>query len=310
MSILKEASLPFFNLGAYIGNKVHPNRNKGVFIVSGSPRGGTTWLAESMARLLKTRRIYWEPLQDGNISLPQSLKFSKRPFIEPTEGIDERSKQFFDDLINARLANMHLLRVRRRPSNLKSLLFSPAPPLFKFVRGNGILGYLHQNYDIHKPLVIIRHPCAVIASQLSMGSWEDHPHVSPKILERYSQIRNIVSTEKPLHQRLAMTWAADVLAARESPGDVHTLYYEDLVQLGSEALAPVMADWGIEYKGVDEALAIPSSTTHDWSDLRDVERKLGRWRQQLSDEIADEILNIAVATGVEDYGVGLVPGRR
>lgn len=309
MTLLRHGSAPFLKLCAQMGNRRHPDRNKDVYIVSGSPRGGTTWLAESLARLIKTRRVYWEPLQDGNISLPSSLRDSKRPFIGPFDMIGEDSKQFFDDLINARLANAHMIRLRKQPSNLVSLLRSPAPPLIKFVRGNGVLGYLHQNYDIHKPVVIMRHPCAVIASQLNMGLWEDHPHVNPKLLDRYPRLKDIVSKKKNLHQRLAMSWAGDILAAREHPEHVHILYYEDLVQMGAEALTIILEDWGMGKERVDEAILVPSSTIHEWTDLTNIESKLGRWKQQLSDEMVEDILNIVADMGVEDYGSGLLPNR-
>ncbi|TVO63031.1 hypothetical protein FPL11_10030 [Spiribacter aquaticus] len=301
MSSLKRSiAIPLTALSC-LARTVNPQRNDNIFVVSGSPRAGTTWLAETLARTLNTHRVYWEPLQDGNIALPGALKTSKRPFIEHDNQLSFAEKKFFEDLLYGKQANSHLLRLKKYPRNAFTVL-SSGPLLIKFVRGNGVLSYLHQQFEIPKPVVIIRHPCAVVASQLRMGRWGDHPHVHPKVLERYPGIRSVVSTGKPLHQRLAMTWAGDVLAARAQQNSVHVIYYEHLVQRGAEELFPVFEDWGLACGGLDEALRLPSTTARDWSDLTTVESKLGRWVDELSVTAIEEILETVSRMGITDYG--------
>lgn len=301
MSMLKKLTAPPIGAMARMGDCFRSPRKDNTYLISGSPRGGTTWLAESMARALHTRRLRWEPLQDGNNALPESLRISKRPFIEPNSVIAEQEVKFFDELMNGKQANAHLLRLRQRPLNLFAL-FQDSPLLVKFVRGNGVLGYLHQRYKIPKPVVIIRHPCAVVASQLHMGNWDDHPHINHVILERHPRIKAAMSGDKSLHERLAITWACDVLAAREHSGHIHIIYYEHLVQQGAKALAPVLDDWGLPPTGMDEALQIPSSTIHGWTDLNSVSGKLQRWKGDLSVAMVDDILATVEFMGVNEYG--------
>lgn len=306
LSFLNYVTAPPLTTLSYIGRHLRSHRDSQVFVVSGSPRGGTTWLAESLGAVLNTQRLYWEPLQDGNIALPRSLMSSKRPFFEPDELLKPHEERFFRNLLTGKQANAHLLRLRTRPSNLFAL-FGSGPLLIKFVRGNGILGYLHKRFNINKPLVIIRHPCAVVASQLRMGRWEDHPHVNQRVVDRHSELAMVISDDKPLHARLAMTWAADVLSAKAQAGHVHIIYYEHLVKLGVNALIPVLDDWGVAHDGITEALGVPSSTTHHWSSLHSAEDKLGRWRKDLSSRVVNEILQTVEAMGITEYGTEVFP---
>lgn len=301
VSFLKKSIAIPLTAFSCITRTIKPQRKDNIFVVSGSPRAGTTWLAETLARTLNTRRVYWEPLQDGNIALPDILKSSKRPFIEQDDEISFAEKKFFDELLQGKQANSHLLRLRKKPINAFTVLQS-GPLLIKFVRGNGVLSYLHQQFDIPKPVVIIRHPCAVVASQLRMGRWDDHPHVDPNVFKRYPGIKPVVSKEKPLHQRLAMTWAGDVLAAKAQNNSVHVIHYEHLVQRGADELFPVLEDWGLAPDGVDEALRLPSTTAHDWSNLTTVESKLGRWADELSVTVIEEILETVSRMGIVNYG--------
>lgn len=160
-SFSKIVTAPILSYLSKLGNIIQPQRNVKPILISGSPRGGTTWIAESIAKAIGSKRILWEPLQEGNIH-KKGLNFGKRPFITD-EIISERQRKFFDDLLEARFSNAHTVRLRENFGNAIQLLSSKRL-VIKFVRGNGVLGWLAKEYKLPKPLVIIRHPCAVISS--------------------------------------------------------------------------------------------------------------------------------------------------
>jgi len=307
-SAFKRATAPFLKALSSAGNSVYPERNTTPLLISGSPRGGTTWLAETIAKVYQSERMLWEPLQDGNIA-KDGLGLSKRPFIDEQTATPEIDA-FFQSLLQAKQANAHLLRLRKYPKNALSLLRNQRL-LIKFVRGNGVVGYLRRRYGIPKPLVILRHPCAVVASQLRMGQWEDHPHIDPGLIKRKPELADIIDYQVPLAERLAMTWGGDVLAAKENAADVHIVFYEDLVLNGAEALRPAFASWGWEGlpASLHELMSQPSSTTHDWADLDSVEGKLGRWKNELDNETVDRILYVAHCMGVQDYSYNGFPDK-
>ena len=181
--------------------------------------------------------------------------------------------------------------------------------LIKFVRGNGAVGFLKRRYGLPKPLVVIRHPCAVVASQLRMGQWQDHPHIDPVMLDRMPELEAFLDGARPLHERLAVTWAVDVAAALESRADLHIVHYETLFTQGAEVLRPALASWGV-YKLPDQLFATfakRSSTTHGWSELDDPSKHLSRWKRDLDETQAEQVLNICREIGVGFYDKSPLP---
>lgn len=291
------------------GNYLHKDRNLNPIVISGSPRSGTSWLAESIAQIFATKRLLWEPLQDGNME-KDGLGFTKRPFLEGNT-VTVEMENFFIELMNAVQVNSHLLRLGKRYKNIPGTMYglvSNQRLIIKFVGGNGVVGYLKRRFNIPKPAIIIRHPCAVIASQLKIGKWEDHPYVDIKLIEKYPNIDNIINIKANLANRLAMTWAADVLAAKYNQDDVHIIYYEDLVINPRKVLSSILRSWEMETLPDDLDITIKrkSSTAKEWSKLDSIHDMLERWKHDLDNKTIDSILRIVHEMGVDDYRDGPV----
>jgi len=298
-------------LGAFsrIGDYLHPARNEDPLIISGSPRGGTTWIAESIAMMYGTSRVLWEPLQEGNHE-KHKCGFSKRPYVDEKH-CTAQEELFFEKLMSGRMINKHTLRLKKQPQHLLSLLKNQRL-IIKFVRGNGVVAYLMRRYNLNKPLVIVRHPCAVVASQLHMGQWEDHPYIADYLFEVQPQIQSVIDRSAGLHERLAMTWAADVLNARVHSDSVHIVYYEDVVMDRGKALEPVLKDWGWPSlpDQINSYLERPSSSHKAWTTLNSRESKLARWKNDLDEGTVQEVLDIVKHMGIEDYSAEPIPVQR
>ncbi len=305
-SLAKRAEATVFSSIARLFNGIYPGRNDGPIIISGSPRGGTTWIAESIARMYGSARVLWEPLQDGNFE-KQPLRLSKRPYIDESSA-DTRIDAFFERLLHGTMVNRHTLRLNKQPGHRWSL-FRNQRLVIKFVRGNGVVGYLQRRFDLPKPLVIVRHPCAVVSSQLHMGQWEDHPYVADQLYEAFPRIRDVVDRSASLHERLAVTWAADVLNARLAGDDVQIIHYEDVVVNRLEALRPILREWGWDelHEEMERYLDRPSSSHKAWTQLQSTEAKLGRWKKDLNEDMITDILNVVHRMGVEEYGTNALP---
>lgn len=301
-----EAALCRTTTGAF--NRIYPERNRDPLIISGSPRGGTTWIAESIARMYGSTRVLWEPLQDGNWE-KEACAFGKRPRVDEGNA-DERKDAFFERLLCGTMVNRHTLRLNKQPEHLWSL-FRNQRLIIKFVRGNGVVAYLRRRFSLPKPLIVVRHPCAVVASQLHMGQWEDHPYVADELYEAFPQIRDVVDRNASLYERLAMTWAADVLNARNSGDDVQIIHYEDVVVRRLEALRAVLHEWGWDEvpQELDSYLDRPSSSHKAWTQLQSTEAKLSRWKKDLDNKTISDILRIVHGMGVESYGEEVVPKK-
>lgn len=283
-------------------------RHTSIVVVSGSPRSGTTWLAESLFKALKCDSLIWEPLQDGNPAV-WSTAFGKRPFIPDSKFLKSDAQfKFFHELIRGEQVNWHLLRLKKYPKNIR-FLFPAKSVVIKFVRGNGVVGYLRRQFGVLKPLVVMRHPCAVVASQMSMGNMDDHPYIDTNLLSLLPWIADHIDYNAPLPERLATTWACDVLAAKFSLSDVHIVYYEDIVMHGSKVLSPILDDWGFDVSGevIDAALSSSSSTTFEWSNHRDQKSKLSIWKQRMDESVVESVISKVRSMGVYDYSSDALP---
>ncbi len=278
-------------------NRLNPSRLLPPVIISGSPRGGTTWMAESIAAAFDRPRLMWEPLQDGN---PEKWRypFSGRPFFD---GSIVAQRPFFEKLLQGEMVNVHTLRLRQFPRNIAGV-FSSGQIIIKFVRGNGVAAALHKQFTTRLPLVIIRHPGAVVSSQLKMGQWHDHPHLDPCLLKYYPKLKKVAEKRTTLPERLAITWSADYLAAKFDPDNVFISRYEDILR-DITGLTPLFQKWGFEDipEGVVKKMRLPSSTTRSWSQLTSKENAMNGWKRRLDEKTIVRVADTVYECGVEEY---------
>jgi hypothetical protein len=305
-SIQKKITAPILSGVSKMGNLIYPSRNESPVLISGSPRGGTTWIAEAVAETFSSKRMLWEPLQEGNIH-KSHINFSKRPFVSDNN-ITGEQRIFFNKLLNAEFANAHTVRLRESYFNLFRLLSSDKL-IIKFVRGNGVVGWLAKEYKIPKPVIIVRHPCAVISSQLKMGSWEDHPHIDSALYNINEKFIKYNDRNMELHKRLAVTWAADVTAAIYNKRNVHIVFYGDIVLNSGGEFREVFSDWGSEelFEKFKLISLKSSSTSHSWSDHSSVKSKIESWKSRLNQKVINDVLNIVDDLGVTLYGTDGLP---
>ncbi|ATU08087.1 sulfotransferase [Methanohalophilus portucalensis] len=284
-------------------NKLYPLRNTNPWIISGSPRSGTTWLAEIIAASYQNNRLIWEPFSNRNQKATEA-GFNKRYlFYSKDEYNIERNKEkFIHKLLKGEMLNFFTLGLWMYPTNIGSVL-KKGKLIIKCVEGNGIVGYLHNKYNIPKPVIIIRHPCAVIASQMRMGTWDDHPHIDPKLLQVYPKIGELMNNANSLKEKLAITWAGDVLAAKLFQNDVQVVYYEDLVLNGNIVLKEIFAEWGVEDvpEPCIKKLESMSKSSRYWSENNSGMAKLKSWTNYLSENDIKNIFKIIKFLDIKDY---------
>jgi len=288
------------------GGKLSP---QDVITITGSPRSGTTWLS-SMFSAPRGVTVINEPLSLRKQGIKE-LGFSWRTFILPGE---ERYdiKKYFDMLFSGRIANGY---------NTKDTpfieIFGTKVWSVKFIRANRLLPWIVENFQLRrKPLLVIRHPCGVVYSQMK------HPLFSPlKRVGAYDQelIEKHFPQFKPLlkvrteEEIRALTWALDNFVPLHywSPEKWMLLSYEELVLDSRRVLERVYSEWGQELP--PEALSRArkrSREAKEWSQFDDKGvKKLGVWREYLSKRQIHAILDIAHQVGLEfsediepDYG--------
>ncbi len=293
-------------------------RAEETIVVTGSPRSGTTWLAEMLADVPGYIHID-EPLHLGNGLARRHTELDEwRHYVAPTS---RRShlRSYLQFALQGRLQDPY------SDVSLWTLvcrLLAGGPAVVKFVRANRMLHWLDRSFDTQQRILILRHPCAVVASQLSYESSEWRKADLPDRQELQSafggwipddlfqRFRSVLAGIETHAGYLAAVWCLDNYIplryeGRSVPGVVTT--YERLVGHHSEEYTRIFNRVGLGSIGtigcrVDE----PSSSAAD--DLhQDALRQLSKWKRKLDDRQVETVLQIVDAFELDFYSTDVEP---
>ncbi len=228
-------------------------------LIAGTPRSGTTWLAELLGTLPGALPIF-EPLHLDRVPAARTAGFSWRTFVDPDEPAPA-CEAFLSLVLQGRVLNAWTLRNATLAAAARCRFV-----LAKFVRANRLLPWLVRRIPMRPPILLIRHPCAVVASQIREGSWSHPaPPELPPPLADVSEIRRIVDRLETREQILAAQWAIDYRIPCFSP-ERHRwelVVYEQLAQNPRGELQRILSLWSDVLPQSASVLASkPSSTTH------------------------------------------------
>jgi hypothetical protein len=182
----------------------------------------------------------------------------------------------------------------------------------KFVTANMMLPWLCETFDL-RAVFMVRHPCAVVSSQLVHGAWDgvsksfchhealfdDYPHLGP-----------IYDGLASLEETLAFNWAIQnvVPLAAPPPQPWLTTTYERLAEDGPREMARVLHGLGETPTDATQALLhTPSATTVARSNVKRGGSLLTGWRDRLTSRQVDRILRVTHAVGIVGYTDDLRP---
>jgi len=273
-------------------------------IVCGSPRSGSTWLAEVLSKI-DGYRIIFEPLYLRKNPELTDLGFNWRTYIEP--GTEWReAQQFFQKVLRGKISN----EWTNSGSDFRTILKSRAL-IVKFVRANRLLKWLTERFSTKKPILMIRHPCAVISSQLSAGWWDhvvknpssEHPVINKKFIDKYPEFFEILKNIRTPEEKLTFTWCMDhfIPLSLPQPHPWTLVCYENLVTNGKVEIERICKSLNISpSKKIYEYLNVPSSTSKGKRNFTP-EARLSRWKKNFSKDQIERILRIVWGFGFEFY---------
>ena len=286
------------------GKCMHPLKNLATYLydardtvcVASSPRSGSTWLAETLVDL---GHYDWvdEPLRLENGEL-RPHGFTARSCLLDASGEREAAiARKMREVLCGRVGHLQLSwRLRRRL-------------LLKFVRINRMLAWATDEFDLQRNILLVRHPCAVVASQLAMhggnSKWSNMSSPAPDIpsyLE--AQVRSLA--DGSAHRSLAINWAIDqrIPVYDFVPRNTLLVFYEDLMADPEGGWRKICDFCGIRYEALSGR---PSATaSSDFS----VAAQIDKWREKLPMDIAEDILHTCHALGVELYDMASSPRER
>jgi hypothetical protein len=163
-------------------------------------------------------------------------------------------------------------------------------------------------------VLLIRHPCAVVASQIEQGAWDhvtkENMTVPEQLFDDYPHLAAVFEKIETHEEVLAFEWALQTyVPLRTAPPQPWFLTtYEDLVVDGVSVIESMFEHLGrpVPETAYDQ-LRVPSATSSDRLEKKDGTDRLKTWRERLSPEQADQILTVAHEVGISCYDETLRP---
>ena len=188
-------------------------------------------------------RFVFEPFHPGKVGICKN--FRRKQYLRPDDRREEYLgpaktiltgglRSFWTDRFNEKLV------ARRR--------------LIKDIRANLLLGWMRANFPGMPIVLLLRHPCAVVASQLALG-WKD---ILSETMEQEELVEDfLVPMEAEIRaarggfERHLFTWCIEnyVPLKQFGPGEIHLCFYENLLTRPEHELPRLFSFLG---EGFDE----------------------------------------------------------
>ncbi len=276
-------------------------------VVACTGRGGSTWLAQLIASA-PGHHILWEQLHWKSNPEAEDAGFGTPTYIP--RGAEAPDRRAFVRAILSGQTLPHAINSARyfRPYDLVRLRAYVA----KFVTTNMMLPWMVDTFGT-RAVFMVRHPCAVVSSQLVHGEWDE---VGPAFCRH-----ELLFDERPhlraLHERLdtregilAFNWAVQNLVplSAPSPQPWLTTTYEDLVADGIREAERIFDYLAVPVPSdVRDKLHTPSATTVEGSNVAKGKSRLTGWRERLSAPQVERILSVVHDAGITAYSDALMP---
>jgi len=302
-----------------LANKDKDQLNNGSIIsIFATPRGGSTWLS-NILRQIPGSTLIWEPLfrhpsYKINILNPfayphvRDLGFWWNQHI-PENAEWPEAERFFTKLFNREIVNLKLYRYNKLKNVPNSEIF-----IFKFCFGNLMLPWLVNRFEI-KPIFLIRHPCAVVASQLNYGAFS-YMKKSPvinvprwaKFYEYYLPFEEILKTVQTPEESLAVRWALTnqyLLHHSKNNRAWLTIAYESLLLNPIEELKRI-ENWIERPLAVNAEMFQTASFTSHQKEIDPIVQ-ISAWKNKLTSEQIQNILGVVKSMGIHCYDENILP---
>lgn len=266
---------------------------KKVYILTSSPRSGSTLLSQVL-KVIPDSCVLFEPLQLEHVPQAKAAGFTWRTYVEREKDWPE-GKEFLKRVFEGEVLNDWTSREMSFLEAIRSKRM-----IVKFVRANRVLPWICYNFSVPAPVLLLRHPCAVVASQINYGWKGASVPRYPRYLEGYPEFQAALAGVEGDEEYLAATWALDQLPALldEAPHPWTVVTYEELVLRPDETLARIFTKWGIKVD-IEEALRKISKPSRVVSSSG--VSGVSGWKKKLTKEQSDRILRTVNRFGIGFY---------
>jgi hypothetical protein len=263
-------------------------------LISGTPRSGSTWLANLLGEMLRYRLIF-EPLTHGTDGIE---RYEARYFREDANSQDLRER--FERL---------LVGTARDPAlDSRNQQALARGRLVKGIATNLLLGWFQKQFPSVPVVYLVRHPLLVVSSYMQMSwltpkgaeHWLEQDQLMTDHLAPFEAL--IASADTRLKQS-ALEWCVlnYVPMHQEHSSNLIQVSYEELVMAPQRVLRDLSTFLGLEEPIMPKSIKTPSHTAE--SSVADRSSLIDAWRLRLSEEDVLEVDRYVRGFGFDEYRV-------
>jgi hypothetical protein len=302
-------------------------------VVAGFGRSGTTWVQDVLAESNGLRPIF-EPLHPrhnreakqfahryyaADASDPALHRFLDRYFVGDGDSL-WTDYRIVSENLSPRITDLKSIdRIKQRLRAYRTAMEKYSrfhkqrqhdQRIVKFIRANMMLSWIQQTCGA-RIAFIIRHPAAVVMSQLRAAEFWD-PFV---VIEKYqqdaslqealdSQTRQLLFRKLDRIEAYALSWCIEnSVALRQcEDSDIPVFFYEDLVRKGLPEWRKILAALDLRTEPDTDLVAQPSQQT--WGERAtntELVRRYWSWTDKADQDILGRIQSMLDATGISVY---------
>ncbi len=286
------------------------------------PRGGSNWLGEILLNINKSilideplwrgfyRSINYAPeIGEGKIKELSRLGFYFDQPIPKEEAWPE-AKKVFESILKGQYWNYDIYD----KNDLKQL--KTAEIYFtKFCYGHLLFNWLHQNFNT-KSIVLHRHPCAVVNSQLQHIAFHkikrDPKGEIPEFRynEIYQKHKTVFDTVSTREEYLAAIWSLKTKSIHKTithgKQDIF-IFYEDLLSDYATQIGKIQQFLNLRFKDDIFKMELRPSSSANLKHPINHDQQLKKWKSQLSNQQINRILKIVERFKIELYDDSIMP---
>jgi hypothetical protein len=268
-------------------------------LVAGTGRSGTTWLADIIGSQISCRTMF-EPFHSKQVD--GFRRFYYFQYMRPTEMSCELlsySRKIFTGDIRDQWIDRQVEHIL------------PRYRLIKEIRANLFLRWIHEMFPEVPLLFVVRHPCAVVLSQIQLG-WATDTDIDPflsqpdLIADFLANKMDIIEGADTVEEKHAIIWSISNLIPMKQFDSVglNVIFYENLCVQPEAEIPRVFQVLNFEYQ--DSVLRHsdkPSTTAIRTSAIVTGDNRVTRWKKELSPKQIERILSV-----VEDFDLDYLYG--
>jgi hypothetical protein len=269
--------------------------------VAGSARSGTTWLANLINHDNRYRYIF-EPFRPQR--LPFTEPFWPRRYVPP--GRDEPELlAIAARVLSGKIRNSSVDRFNRRLAARRRLI--------KDIWSNIRLGWLHRHFANTPIILLLRHPCAVVSSQMALeagpsSNWKWFIDIPGLLAQREFRqdvqipVTRAMERATTRFDQHVLLWCMETMLPLRQlrRGKVHVMSYEHLCIRPQQELSRLAGFLGIPFSpSMESALDRPSQTARPPTPDAPIGRRIDSWQVSLSEEQIRRAMDIVKILGLD-----------